>query len=1101
VEALEDRTVPAFFAAPAFATGADPHAAVAADFAGDGRLDLAVVNEQSNTVSVLAGNGVGGFLPKADYAVGTNPDALVAGDFNGDGRPDLAAVSLTGSVSVLLNNGAGGFLPAGNYAVPSGSHSVAVADFNGDGHPDLVVNHSLLLNNGDGTFGPATALAANGEIVADGDFNGDGKADLASAVPTGPGAESGLISLGNGDGTFQAPLGFALDSGRPMAIAVEDLNGDGKPDLAVTNNKDSSSRFGPVDVQGTVSVLLGNGDGSFRPAVNSPVGFGPTSVVAADVNDDGRPDLVVGNGDSETATVLPGRGDGSFAAATTYFLGTTAGTGLGVVAEGDFNGDGRPDLAATDLGPAFQTNGTVSVVLNRGDGTFLAPVKGAPPPGVTWSQQATAEFNGDGIADLAVLAAPGQVNVELGFGDGSFGAVTALAAGPAATSLAAGDFNGDGLPDLAVTSSSIDPGLATVLLNSSGWDYSQYAGAVGFRISTPAMAAAGTAVPVTVTAIDAAGNPVPGFRGEVHLDSANPGAALPGTLAAAHTFTAADGGTFTFTSNALFAVGSHTLTATAPGLSRASTTVTVTPAAASRFAVAMPASIPAGEAFSFTVTAFDPYGNVATGYAGTVRSSSWDAQAVLPADYTFTAADAGTHGFSATLFHDQFAGSVVATDAGNASVTGAGTTQVLPLAASTLRLSGFPAAVTAGVAEPFTVTALDVYGNVATGYRGRVGFGSSDLNAQLPLGGYTFTAADAGMHTFSGALRTAGVQWLGVSDIITGGSLTDTRSGIVVSPAAAASFAATAVPATTAGVAQGLTLTAYDAFGNVATGYSGTVRFGSSDAQAALPAAYTFTAADAGTHAFSVTLKTAGAQSLTIADTVNPALSVTQTGIVVTPAAAASFSVTGFPATTAGVAQSFTVTARDVYGNVATGYAGTVHFTSSDRQAGLPADYTFTAADAGTHTFTATLKTAGSQSITATDTTSIGVTGSQAGIAVTAAAVSQFAVVVPGSVTQGKSFLVTVVAEDAYGNVVVGYRGKVHFGSSDARAGLPSDYTFAADNGTHTFSVTLNTLGLQTLLVADAANNAIRGSAGTNVTAPVSGGGGGGGGGSGGGGR
>ena len=117
---------------------------------------------------------------------------------------------------------------------------------------------------------------------------------------------------------------------------------------------------------------------------------------------------------------------------------------------------------------------------------------------------------------------------------------------------------------------------------------------------------------------------------------------------------------------------------------------------------------------------------------------------------------------------------------------------------------------------------------------------------------------------------------------------------------------------------------------------------------------------------------------------------------------------------------------------------------------------------------------------------------------VSAAAVSQFAVSAPSSVTQGKSFLVTLTAEDAYGNVVVGYRGKVHLSSGDPKAGLPSDYTFGAnDNGAHTFSVTLNTLGVQALMVTDTANNTIRGSIGVNVTVPVSGGGGGGGGGGG----
>src|SRR5205807_1189611 len=129
------------------------------------------------------------------------------------------------------------------------------------------------------------------------------------------------------------------------------------------------------------------------------------------------------------------------------------------------------------------------------------------------------------------------------------------------------------------------------------------------------------------------------------------------------------------------------------------------------------------------------------------------------------------------------------------------------------------------------------------------------------------------------------------------------------------------------------TLTAYDPYGDIATGYTGTAHFTSSDTQAALPADYTFLAADAGVHAFSVALKTAGTQSLTATDKATATVSGTETGIKVSAAAAATFGVTGYPSTTAGVSQNFTLTARDAFGNVAIGYLGTVHFTSSDAQA------------------------------------------------------------------------------------------------------------------------------------------------------------------------
>jgi dGTPase len=164
-----------------------------------------------------------------------------------------------------------------------------------------------------------------------------------------------------------------------------------------------------------------------------------------------------------------------------------------------------------------------------------------------------------------------------------------------------------------------------------------------------------------------------------------------------------------------------------------------------------------------------------------------------------------------------------------------------------------------------------------------------------------------------------------------------------------------------------------------------------------------------------------------------------------------------------------TVTAKDAYGNTATGYTGTVHFTSSDAKAVLPANYTFTSGDAGQHTFSITLKTAGSQSVTASDTVTGSITGTASGIAVNPAAASQFLLSAPSSVTHGVAFSVTLTVEDAYGNVVTGYRGTVHFSSSDSTATLPANYTFtASDAGVHTFTgLVLRKKGKQTLTVSD----------------------------------
>jgi trimeric autotransporter adhesin len=293
----------------------------------------------------------------------------------------------------------------------------------------------------------------------------------------------------------------------------------------------------------------------------------------------------------------------------------------------------------------------------------------------------------------------------------------------------------------------------------------------------------------------------------------------------------------------------------------------------------------------------------------------------------------------------------------------------------------------------------------------------------------------------------------------------------------------TSIPTTTtAGAAQSITVIVRDAFGNLATGYAGTVQFTSSDPQAGLPANYTFSSNDGGTHTFIVILKTAGTQSITVADQAISGFTSTQSGINVVAAAAASFSVTGFPAaTTAGVTQSFTVIVRDAFGNLAVGYTGAVRFSSNDTQAGLPANYTFTPGDAGVHTFTATLKTAGSRSITATDLADSSLTGTQAGINVTAAAATHFAISAPSTIQRQTNFSITVTALDAYGNIATGYRGRVKFTSSDRHANLPADYTFTAnDSGVHTFTMSFKTIGLQSILVKDNANGTITGT--TNVT-------------------
>jgi hypothetical protein len=343
-------------------------------------------------------------------------------------------------------------------------------------------------------------------------------------------------------------------------------------------------------------------------------------------------------------------------------------------------------------------------------------------------------------------------------------------------------------------------------------------------------------------------------------------------------------------------------------------------------------------------------------------------------------------------------------------------------------------------------------------------------------------------------LKTVGnSQTITATDTVTG-TITGNQSGITVLPGAAKTLSVTGFPDPVIAATPGsVTVSALDAFGNVATGYVGTVHFTSTDAQASLPANYTFTNGtgnDNGTHTFTngATLKTVGNQSITATDTVTGTITGNQSAITVTPGAAKTLTVAGFPdPVTAGTAGSVTVTAFDASGNVATGYTGTVHFTSTDAQAVLPANFGFTAANAGTHTFTngATLKTAAnSQTITATDTVTGTITGAQTGITVNPGAQTSLVLTNnSGSVTptctgptgnlttctstNESGFTQTVTAQleltDAFGNVVTNTTGAIMTvnltkGGSTASTLTPASLTIAkgASTTSGTFTLTRN---------------------------------------------
>jgi large repetitive protein len=538
--------------------GATPSSIVTGDF-GNGHLDLAVADAGDNDVSLLMGNGNDTFQPAINSATtgsgvinssgspaGNGPVDIVAGDFNGDGRLDLATGNDdSDDISVLLGKGDGTFEEPPGGAVGNAPAAVVTGDFTGNGNLGAAVLNAgsddvtILPGNGDGTFlepltvalppgsGPTSMLTA--------DFNDDGRADLAV---TDENLDEVSILLGNGDGTFQSSTVALPLFSNPVAIAAGDFADNGRIDLAVLDQGLNS-----------VTILLGNGDGTFTLgqtiALNPPDPLGlnldPDAIIAGSFTSNGHVDLVVAEPTINAVTVLLGNGDGTFSQGSTISLGASvpAPSTLSFWA-GDLRNNGLTDLvvASTNL----YVGDTVDVLLGNGDGTFQAPDVISLGSGVYPVALVAADFTGDGILDLATADNNGNstddYSVLLGNGDGTFQAPVHHALGSAGSSsaIAAGDFTGNGLSDLVITRESPD-GLQVQLSNGDGTFSSPSVDDLVQR-ETPLVADVNGDGAPDVTVVDAAGQilfraGIPGepgvFAAPVIVNAANPSLGIPFT--------------------------------------------------------------------------------------------------------------------------------------------------------------------------------------------------------------------------------------------------------------------------------------------------------------------------------------------------------------------------------------------------------------------------------------------------------------------------------------------------------------------------------------------------------------------------------------------
>ena len=430
-----------FATTSSFSTGARPVSVAVGDFNNDSKIDIVTANYISSNISLFIGDGTGGFAAATNLTTASSPQVVVVGDFNLDGNHDLAIAHFNGTLEVMLGSGSASFGAPANFALGDRPVGLALGDFNLDGKPDLALVRqfddkvSILLGNGLGGFGPVVGYTAGTETsaVITADFNNDGKLDLAAPIY----ASKLAVLLNNGDGSFGSPVVFNVAGNATSSVVAGDFNNDGNTDLAVGHTTGASVRFG-------------NGAGGFGPEGIYSVGLGPSYLATDDFNADGTSDLIVVGYSASSMTLLLNSGTGNFVAAARYSTGSFSNS----VLKGDFNNDGKLDLAA-----ANSNTNDISILLGTGTGSFGTARRFSvgPPPvsNITHGPMslASGDFNADGKTDLVTANYTGNgISILLGDGSGDFPSATKISVGGFYPwFVAVGDFNTDGKLDLAIT--------------------------------------------------------------------------------------------------------------------------------------------------------------------------------------------------------------------------------------------------------------------------------------------------------------------------------------------------------------------------------------------------------------------------------------------------------------------------------------------------------------------------------------------------------------------------------------------------------------------------------------------------------------------------